>query len=684
MKFYFYYILGANKKLLDKAMKEGYVTAKWSKFSVSGAPGTGKSSFLNLLYNEDPPHCHSSTPVIAAKEPRIISATVSDDSVWRKVDHKSLKAIITQGVKHSIRPHKPKESLEESVDHSTEETSDSDDFESSTIAGHQTVDQSSSFSKPTVTQEIIKLLPHAQKSEELYQSHWIYGVDTGGQAPFLDIAPILLRYHSVNILTHKLDEKLNNKAKFFFSIMGKQIGEPVEKQITNLQLIESSFRSVLSVDFPELPNIHIKHVQKPYYIVLGTFLDKMLKSSESLKTKNAILSTVLEKFSEAIIMYREAGNEVIFPVNTTARNDYEINLVARIRKKICQYFIEAEIPIRWFLFQLELDQLHKSMKSSIVALSKCLEIGMTLEMNPREVHAALMYYHDLTIFLYFPKILPNIAFLHPQPLFERLSDLISISFADAVDRLEEGGISLYNPAAHEELKNEGTFKEDLLSSPNSHLSQGFYPEFTPQDFLKLMTSLFIIASLPEKGKYFLPTVLPARPFTEYESIPSPFKEHVDPLILSWDMKPLPRGVFPALVVNLLHRKDQPRFKLKRPLRSTPRYRNMITLHTNYGDVLLVDGIYWIAVYYSDHYKRCSTIREVVHAGIGEVIQNFQYMSNVENLEEYFYCMFCSNKSTEHFCQLKEDKKTLVCCESCTSNVIDKTRQQPWYPMNGEF
>ena len=92
-------------------MKEGYVTAKWSKFSVSGAPGTGISSFLNMLYNEDPSHCHNSTPVIAAKEPRIISATVGDDSMWRKIDHESLKAIIAQGVKHSIRPHKPKESL---------------------------------------------------------------------------------------------------------------------------------------------------------------------------------------------------------------------------------------------------------------------------------------------------------------------------------------------------------------------------------------------------------------------------------------------------------------------------------------------------------------------------------------------------------------------------------------------
>ena len=75
---------------------------------------------------------------------------------------------------------------------------------------------------------------------------------------------------------------------------------------------------------------------------------------------------------------------------------------------------------------------------------------------------------------------------------------------------------------------------------------------------------------------------------------------------------------------------------------------MITLHTNYGDVLLIDGIYWIAVYYLDPYKRCSTMHEVVHAGIGEVIQNFQYTSNTGNLEEYFYCIICSNKTIEHF------------------------------------
>ena len=73
--------------LLDKAMKEGYVTAKWSKFFVSGAPGTGKSSLLKLLYNEPPPEYHDSTSVVATHDARkieIIPSTIGDDSVWHE------------------------------------------------------------------------------------------------------------------------------------------------------------------------------------------------------------------------------------------------------------------------------------------------------------------------------------------------------------------------------------------------------------------------------------------------------------------------------------------------------------------------------------------------------------------------------------------------------------------------
>ena len=694
-------MLGNNKKLLDKAMKEGYVTAKWTKFSISGAPETGKSSFLNLLFNEDPPGCHNSTSVIAAREARIISATVNDDSVWRKIDHESLKKLIAQGVKHSIRPLKPdvvenpgsserkpiNPSLEESVDHPTDqpkETSDSGDFESSTVAGYDQTFNQSSLSKLTITQEIIDDLPKITKSEELYQSHWIYGVDTGGQAAFLDIAPALLRYHSVNILTHKLTERLNDKSKFFFSVQGRQIGEPKEKQITNLQLLEASFSSLSSVEYPKLPNIKATYVGGTMYIILGTFQDKMCWYSEKLRKKNSILGSTLKEYSEVLIKPNPTGKEIMFSVNTTARGTTEVNLAETIRKEICKHYIKAEIPIRWFLLQLELDKCKRPPKSKfIVGTKECIDIGESLGMKEEMVKAALMYYHDLTIFLYFPEVLPNVVFLHPQPLFDVLSDLISISFADTVKYLHRKHISLPS-GAFDKLKKEGTFQEDLVTSEDSHLYKRFSSEFSPQNFLKLMTSLFIMAPLTDKRKYFLPTVLPTTTsFTKYKSVPYRFKQFIDPLILSWDMKPLPRGVFPALVVNLLCCNASLKFQLVCPSDSAPCYRNAITLHTDYGDILLVDGIYWIAIYSTDPLKRCSALCEPVFNGICEVISKFHYKAEPNNLKKYFYCKMCAYKCSEHFCIVNNDHKTVTCCDSRKTMSFNKSRQQPWFCEKGE-
>ena len=106
--------------------------------------------------------------------------------------------------------------------------------------------------------------------------------------------------------------------------------------------------------------------------------------------------------------------------------------------------------------------------------SKCLEIGVPLKMDVSDIKAALKHYHDLTIFLYFHKVLPNIVFLHPQPLFDKLSELISTSFADAVDHLEEECDINLPPGAHKQLKNEGTFEKRLLELC---LSQGFLLNF---------------------------------------------------------------------------------------------------------------------------------------------------------------------------------------------------------------
>ena len=398
--------------------------------AMSGAPGTGKSSVMNLLLDKPPPENHDSTPVTTAPEIRKVviesKSSSSTTQKWGKLERSCFKDMLAKTVKTSTSS----ESTTPNNDESESSYDDNVSQDSSSSMDKTSVPSLKSLPQPVsaVANEIMKVLPIVDESPELNNTHWIHCIDSGGQAPFLDIAPALLHYNPVNILTQKLNEKLDDKPKFYFSFKDQQIGIPVERQITNLQLLESSFRSLASIDQPDLRKIHVKFSHpKPSLLVLGTFFDKVIEC-ESLEEKNARLWSTLKQFSDVRVNFCEREKQIIFPLNTTARGEYEKQIAKKIRTIVCQSYIEAEIPVRWFLFQLELQDLQETTESMVVSKSECLKIGLTLKMNRRDVEAAFMFYHDLTIFLYFPDVLPNVVFLHPQPLFNKLSELISIFF----------------------------------------------------------------------------------------------------------------------------------------------------------------------------------------------------------------------------------------------------------------
>ena len=274
-------------KLLDKALDEGKITAKYSMLAMSGAPGTGKSSVMNLLLDKPPPENHDSTPVTTAPEIRKVETTSvitgsrltsSNTHFWGKVDRSYFKDMLAKTVKSGLLSTSSKSiTLHNDESESSSDDDGSQDSSSSMDKTQSNEDTSvpslKSLPQPVsaVANEIVKVLPIVDESPELNNTHWIHCIDSGGQAAFLDISPALLRYNPVSILTQKLNEKLDDQPKFYFSFKDQQIGIPVERQITNLQLLESSFRSLASIDQPDLRKIHVKFSHpKPSLLVLGT------------------------------------------------------------------------------------------------------------------------------------------------------------------------------------------------------------------------------------------------------------------------------------------------------------------------------------------------------------------------------------------------------------------------------
>ena len=697
-------------QILQKAKRKGFVTIKWTTFAMFGASGVGKTSLLNLLLKKKPVREHNSTPIIQAPEPRLVSESADDNDesdegtsssdesndgaasrvtevestiimsdsscFWIYADTETVKVKFLQALKsHAQIRRSETEQQELNTDQkkytTVEKSMDVQHSDEQSLLMSE-MKETQEYVPPdpsSLEEELLQLISEVEESDKLYEVHWMYGVDSGGQAAFLDIAPALLRYNSLNMVILRLDEMLDDPANFFYSVDGRKVGDGEKRQISTMQLTKSFFRCKYQLSPPLLGGVeNVKHHGKPHFIVIGTCLDIYEKLQndnqikETLTEKNDRLRTELKNYESARIDYTK-GKEIIFPVNTMSRKKNERQLAKRLRQITCKSYITAEVPARWFFFQLELKS--RANGRRVISLEECLQIGKSINMQQEEVKAALWYFHNLTIHLYFPDILPNVVFLDPQVLFDKLSKLIAVSY---------GGDD-YDVATVRNLKEKGIFKEELLDIVK--LDEGI---FSSADFLQLMQGLLIISKIPSPNdtKYFIPCVLD----TIDDQSQNVCDENVETLFLTWEDQLIPDGLFTSLVVFLLGLDSPTQFQLGNVI-----HRNKVVLKCRYfgGRLHLLDQVKWLAIRYFGPCHNCYTIRRLILEGMKSIVDRFSWNTSLALTQEVFRCKLpqCTIPSF-HFCQLAECGPMLNCDESDTSSDADNTRHLSWFDAKGMY
>ena len=531
--------------------------------------------------------------------------------------------------------------------------------------------ESLSTDTSTVNEELLQLITEVKKSDELYNTHMMYGVDLGGQAAFLDIAPALLRYHSLNMVLFRLDEKLDDAANFFYSVHGRKVGEGEKRQMSTMQLTKSFFRCKSQLCPPSLNRL--EKYGRPHFIVIGTCYDEYERLQEnnelkeSLDEKNERLHSELKNYEDVRHDYIK-GKDIIFPVNNMGRGRNEEEIAERIRRITGRSYIRAEVPARWFFFQVELKSKTKGRR--IISLDECVEIGKSVGMQRKEVLAALWYFHNLSIYLHFPGILSHVVFLDPQVLFDMLSQIIAVSYGD--DR--------YDNATIKSLKTKGMFKRELLDTMEFEEDV-----FSCDDFLKLMEGLLIISQIPNERRYlyfrslipndtryFIPCVL--------DIIDDPFEDSsdaIEPLYLTWDDELIPNGLFTSLVVFLMGHVSPTQFQLVNDV-----YRNKVVLRCQHfgGALHLLDQVKSLTIRYFGPSRNCFNIRRIIHQGIESIVHKFGWTDSLASTQEGFRCKIegCTDSSF-HLCHLISEHEEILCCD--VSNVkcsADKTRHLFWF------
>lgn len=513
----------------------------------------------------------------------------------------------------------------------------------------------------SITWDPLTSLPKITNNQDL---HLVLGLESGGDATFLDIAPFLMGPSSVALYTQPLDAKFDDMTRFYYNINGKIIGEPEEYQIPYIQLFQETLRSLLAPTLFKEDIIHADENKCMKMFLIGTRKDlrgKVLKK-EKTSDKNQIIKMHCQEYASKIVKYREDCDKTIFPVNNLSRSGKNSEIANRLRKLISEQNIKFRIPVSWCHFLMNLQEL--SIANAEMETEQCIEIGAKHGLDRDNVIAALKFFSNKTIFLYFPGILPEIVFLRPQLLLCKLSELVSLGFPKMASIMHRE-----LPArAHENMSKYGIFERDLLKE---FFWKGIHKFFTVEGFLSLMERWSIIAPLGH-DVYFLPRALPVASQSVIMSLHETFTAKAAVFVINWDAL-FPREIFLAVLNELIcHRDVAPFFEYI--LYKVTQWRNAIQLklRTELGNVLLVDAGNWLEVSYLGIPEKCRMIRDAIELAISNVTKRYGYD------RKYKICFFCDKHKDgeEHLSELDEETNLVTCVKTLVHTPASE-KQKYW-------
>ena len=414
----------------------------------------------------------------------------------------------------------------------------------------------------SIVQILSTALQRATNRLNWQQRQWtLYLSDVGGQPEFQEMLPSLVSGPSLYFLTFPLHKGLNERFRVEYQHPTKGTTVSFESTSTNKEFLLQSLSSITSTR-SYTKTLNGKSVS-PKILLLGTHRDE-LQSEEQLQEIDQELQGVIEKtsaFKEDMIVFC-SESQMIFALDNTSDDDADVQQVRDAVEQLAvttnDYRIQT--PCTWMLFAVTL----RHLPERVLSIEKCLEVGKECGIDTKdELNNALWFlHHNVGIIRHFQehRELQNVVIKEPQYIFDKVTELIVNTF------------TFRNVGAHlqREFIRKGIFPAStvqMLSTDSDTL--------TGDKFALLLEHHHIIAPIEEDGKvvkYFAPCALA---HAELPPDATESKQIIPPLLVIFESGYCPKGVFGALVVNLLKKGKGSEFKWK--LKEDRIYRDQICL-----------------------------------------------------------------------------------------------------------
>ena len=716
---------------------------------VTGAAGSGKTSLKHRLFGMKPPSLRCST-ALAEAAIRAVSREIvgTDQTGWFRVTADELMGMLGGAVKagvpmkelpsqtHGAADHKKpvlateesKQSTKADITRSsssepmfelTEEAvykpptnvSNPDQSEQSETDCSSIGSSSLSFAKTSVTAssvqiqdssskgELVQLVEKSEGSKRFLELQWIHFIDSGGQPQFHEVLPAFIRNTTATIFVMKLSERLDEHPVIkYYDKNGQVCGKPFCHALTNEQMLQCSIRTILS-----RPSREGKYSKT---LIVGTHRDKESSCAESQIEKNRKLIDMLVPSLKDQLVHYHLGTEVIFPINAKKPKKQDHQVCAEIRKQIEDKRNAPppyKIPIGWFLLEQDIT---KASKGGVISKSECLGIAAPLNINGEVLIAALQYFDDLNIFLYYPSVLPELVFSNPQILLDKVTELVHFSYSlhtcsppGAVEGVRQQkqkkgkATAFFSKLVHFRSSNssesppvalEGKWLQfrdkgivTLEMFQDERFSAHYIPDlFTPADLIKLLKHLLIIAPLSE-SEFFMPSLLQITSPDELVEKPPAPSSSAAPLLVYFPAGCAQNGVFCALVVYLL---SECNWEFAKGISEcVSRSCVCFQLPHNPVSIALVDSFSFFKVSVEApepmYPKVCPKIREAIFSGVEAAARALKY--NNSKPKPALLCGKCSSKSPPHAATIATDHCYLMCTKSKSYEPLTK-QHNVWF------
>eukprot|EP00731_Ephydatia_muelleri_P014968 Em0008g688a len=506
------------------ALKDGFVSAKLMKILIIGAAGVGKTHLLRLLLNEAPPEVRHSTPVME-KPVQVIQTALRSNSSLKNVTDQELYELLAYTVNTAARqkdaegrtdplssPHFTMASREASV-YITSTLANADvglhmydgeyvDFSNVnnphllTEAEKPKMQQANNSDDPPellkVEEQLVPFIAKTKDAAPILDVDWIYFIDSGGQPQFHQLLPAFMHHTNLNVFVLRLCDKLSDHPTVEYYDGGTCIYS-TPSLLTNKEILHRCAQATQTVDQDGVSKL----------LIVGTHRDLEDQcDGETRDDKNEKLLELLTPSMESHLMYFTGdGTELIYPLNVKdpSEDDRKVtNELCQAIRSMTDMLDPQKIPLRWLVFHQEIQALSKKTNVVVLSIQECSQVAIRLHMVD-DTKAALQFFSDLNVILYYPSILPNVVFTNPQCILDVISEIVKLV---AFDRKRHFNGMLVR------ANNEGIISEKLLEylhieSQKVH-SKGI---IKPKDMISLMVHLGIASKCENGDEYFMPSLL---------------------------------------------------------------------------------------------------------------------------------------------------------------------------------